>query len=120
MNGRISAMPTRVHAVRRLVEDEELGVLEERRRDPEALLHPERVGPEAVAGPGGQVDFLDDLRGDARLGNPGVAGEDAQVVAAGQVRIEGRRLDQRAEAAEPFGRSPASRRGRAQHPSWAG
>ena len=40
----------RVEAVGRLVEDQQVGRLEQRRRDGEPLLHPERVGLEAVLG----------------------------------------------------------------------
>ena len=41
----------RVEAVGRLVEDQQLGVLEQGGRDRQPLLHAERVGLVAVAGP---------------------------------------------------------------------
>ena len=65
-----------VHAVGRLVEDQELGVLEQRAGDPEPLLHPERVRPESVGAPRGEVDLFQDSL-DPRLRSAGVAGEDA-------------------------------------------
>ena len=50
------AHPFRVEAVRRLVEDQQLGVAEQRRGEPEPLPHPERVALDAPAGGVGQLD----------------------------------------------------------------
>ena len=49
-------MPGRVEAVRGLVEQQQARVGQQRRRDPEPLLHPQRVPRHAVAGPVAQVD----------------------------------------------------------------
>ena len=49
----------RVEAVGRLVEDHDLGILDQRRRDGEALLHAHRVGAEPVLRPVSQVDLLE-------------------------------------------------------------
>ena len=60
--------PGRVEAVRRLVEEEEPRVAEERGGDPEPLLHPERVGLDLVAGPIAQPDELEQLLDPRLLG----------------------------------------------------
>ena len=51
----------RVDRGRRLVEDEDVGVLHERVGDAEALEHAARIGLDAVVGPVGQPDLLEDL-----------------------------------------------------------
>jgi len=47
-----------IEAVGRLVENQQLRVLQERRRQPEALLHPQRIGSQAIVGPIGQADAV--------------------------------------------------------------
>ena len=92
----------RIEPVGRLVEDQQLGVLEQGGRDAEPLLHPERVGRGPVARAIAQPD-LGEHGLDAILAHPGVASEHTQVVAPGEVRIEGRGLDQRPDARQPLG-----------------
>ena len=46
----------RVGAVQRLVEDQQLGLVDERRGELDPLLHPARVGADAPVGGVGQVD----------------------------------------------------------------
>ena len=53
-----------VEPVRRLVEDQDLGILEERPGDPQTLLHPERVRLDLVVRPLRETDLLQGL-GDA-------------------------------------------------------
>jgi hypothetical protein len=96
--------PGRVHPVRRLVEDEELRILEQRAGDAEPLLHAERVGREPVAGPPRQVDLLQHPR-DPCLEDTGVPGEEAQVVAAGKEWVEGGRFDEGTDPGEPVRRA---------------
>ena len=104
MNSRISAMPRRIEAVRRLVEDQQVGVLEQRRGDAEPLLHPLRVRPEAVAGPLAETDLFEGRR-DPLLRHAGVTGEHAQVVARREERVQGRGLDHRSDPRQPLGRA---------------
>ena len=61
--------PGRVQAVGRLVEDEQLRVVEQGRGDPQALAHPERVAVDMVAGPIGEAHDVEHL-GDPSLGRP--------------------------------------------------
>ena len=85
----------RVQAVGGLVEQQELWVAQESGCDSQSLLHAERVRGNAVAGAFGQADYLQQLvnatpeRGRAGRRQP------AQVLAAGQERIERGRLDER-------------------------
>ena len=69
---------------------------------PSRCFMPERVGLEPVAAAVGQVDPRQRLV-DAGLGQPAVAGHHPQVVAAGQVRVEARPLDQGADASVGLG-----------------
>jgi hypothetical protein len=71
--------PGRIEPVGRLIEDQELGVLEQRGRDAEALLHANRVGPRAIGRAISQPDLVQHGL-DAFLGHARVAGENAQVV----------------------------------------
>ena len=70
----------RVQAVGGLVEDEDLGVAEQRGGEAQALAHPGRV---AARAPIGRVAHLDEVQHlvDARRRQPGEVGERAQVVA---------------------------------------
>nr|BFE69773.1 hypothetical protein GCM10020092_030740 [Actinoplanes digitatis] len=95
--------PRRVEAVCRLVEHHQARVLQQGGGHAEPLLHAQRVGGVAVAGPAGQLDLVEHGR-DPVGRNAGVAGQHAQVVAAAQVRVEGRALDQRADTVEAPGR----------------
>ena len=105
--------PSRVEAVHRLVEDQQLGIREQASRDAEALAHPERVCPDAIlralveADPSDRrIDPLVRLRTANRRGDPKVLG-------AGQIWVERRLLDDRADASE---RPPAlARHGQAEH-----
>ena len=91
----------RVEAVGRLVEEEELRVAEQRRGDPQPLLHAERIGghrvPRAVAQADQVEQLLDPLVGGPRAG----CGQRTQVFAAAQVRIEGRRFDESTDLEQP-------------------
>jgi hypothetical protein len=51
----------RVEAGRRLVEQQQLGLVDERAGDHEAPLHPARQRLDLVAGPLGQLDELEQL-----------------------------------------------------------
>ena len=58
---RLGAYPCRIEPVRGFVQDQQLGVLEERSRDPQPLLHPERVALHAAAAGTRQLDQLTHL-----------------------------------------------------------
>ena len=97
----------RVEPVDRLVEDQQLGVAQQAARDAEPLAHAERVAPDAVVGARREPDALE-RAGDAAVG-AAVArgGVHVQVLAARQVGVEARLLDDRADAGErggPLGR----------------
>jgi hypothetical protein len=86
-----------VESVRRLVEEDQLGVSEKRARDPEALLHPERVSGELAVR---ALPEVDEVEQPVNVGRRAVAAdplEVPQVRAPREVRIEGRRLDHRAD-----------------------
>jgi hypothetical protein len=89
-----------VEPVRRLVEDQQLRVLQQRRGHAEPLPHAEGVRAHAVAGAVGQAGVAQH-DAHALLGDAGEAGEHAQVVAAREVGVEGRALDDRAEPRQP-------------------
>ena len=86
----------RVESVRRFVEDDDLGLLEQGRGDAQALLHAHGVRAVAVVGPVQQVDRCQHLR-DPGVGGAGVLREDPEVVPAGQEGVEARPLDERAD-----------------------
>ena len=105
--------PGRVEAVGRLVEDQQLGVGEQAARDAEALAHALRVARDLLVGAVGEADAREravDPR--ERLG-AAHRGDDAQVLAPGQVRVEVRLLDDRADARERLARAAAGPAGRA-------
>ena len=87
-----------VEAVDRLVEDQQLGVAEQAAGDAEALAHAERVGADLVVGPAAEADALE--RGvDAPVGAlVARRGVHVQVLAAGEMAVEARLLDDRADA----------------------
>ena len=91
------AHPLGVEPVRRLVEHEQLGIAQQRRGQPEPLPHSERVALHAPVLRRVELDQPQHLV-DPRVGNPGRAGERAQVVAAGTAGVEVGRLEHRADA----------------------
>ena len=92
-----------VEAVHRLVEDQQGRVGDQAARDAEALAHAERVGLHAVVPAVGEADPLERL-GDARIRRAVPRGrDDAQVLSPGQVRVEPRFLDDRADPCQRLG-----------------
>ena len=87
--------PGRVEPVHGLVEDQQLRVAEQARGHAEALAHAHRVRGDLVVGARGQAHPLQ-RRPDplARVAAPG-RGQQAEVVAAGQVRVEPGLVDDR-------------------------
>jgi hypothetical protein len=76
-----------VEAVRRLVEDQQLGIAEQRRRRPQALPHAERVGRDAPRGRALELDQPKHLL-DARAWQVDRVDQHAEMVAAGSARME--------------------------------
>ena len=102
--------PGRVEPVHRLVQDQELRVTEQARGHPQALAHAHRVTRHFVAGSAGQADPGQRRRDPAvRVAAPG-RGQQAEVLLPGQVRVEARLVDDRADPGEG---PPALRRDRA-------
>ena len=97
----MSRMPGRVEAGRRLVEQQQPRVAQQRRGDAEPLAHAVRVAADLVA-----------LRGRSARPTSSTSsirprrvaaverGEQLEVLAAGQVRVEARRLDEAGHAVE--------------------
>ena len=75
----------------------QFGVAEQRRRESEALAHPERVALDAPVRGVGQLDQCEDLI-DARVRERDGAAERTQMVATGATRMEVGRLEHRADA----------------------
>ena len=92
--------PARVQAVGRLVEQEELGVVEQRNGDAEPLLHPHRVSGDAVACPIAQAHQFEKLFDAGLSHGPTGRAHDPQVFARREVRVERRRFDQGAHVVE--------------------
>jgi hypothetical protein len=90
----------RVEPVRRFVEKDELRVAKKRARDPQALLHPERVGRVLAAGALPKVDEVEESIDIGRHAPPPDPLEIQQVRAPRQVRIERGSFDHRADSAE--------------------
>ena len=104
----------RVEAVDRLVEDEQLRVAQQAARDAEALAHAERVGLDLVVGAARRGRRARARRRSRAVRRPVARrGVDVQVLAPGQVRVEARLLDDRADAGERRGALAGQRRGRA-------
>ena len=102
-----------IEAVGRLVEHEQLGVVEQGARHAEALAHAERVGLDLVARALAQLDALEHRR-DARARLAAVVrGPDVEIAAAAEVRIEARLLDDPADARERLADVAAAPRSRA-------
>ena len=122
LGGQVAQQPAqpghagRVETVGRLVEDQHLRVAEQRRGQPEALAHAERVAADPAVRVGGQADLVEDLV-DPRGREPGEPRGDPQVVAARAAGVEAGRLQHRADdpaglaqvgvAAPPISASPA-------------
>ena len=95
------APPHRVHPVGRLVEEEDVGLVEERAGEPEALRHPLRVTANPVAPAAGEpheVEQLGDPPIQVPLGDAGEAAEQAQRRLAGQVAGEAMAFGEVADA----------------------
>ena len=92
----------RVEAVGGLVEDQQIGGLEQGGRDGEALLHAERVRLDAVFRPIAQADGLQHLV-DASARDVAGGGEEVERAAAGKVAEELRALHDRADPADDDG-----------------
>ena len=88
-----------VEAVRRLVEDEDGRVRQERLRDADALAHPERVRPHEAVEALVHVDEARELVDPSRGAVPDHPGEVLEVLAAGQELVEVGRLDDAADLA---------------------
>src|SRR5439155_4245419 len=87
--------PGRVQGGRRLVEHDQLRVVQHRGREPETLAHAVRIGPHPVARPVGQPHAVQ--QGVDPAGGRVVAGrarENLEVYRRGEPRIEGRVLEQ--------------------------
>ena len=81
----------RVEARRRLVEEQQLGIVDERARDRQTPLHPARERLHLVAGALGELDEVEqlvDLRLQLAAREPEVAAVDEHVLAHRQLRVE--------------------------------
>ncbi len=88
----------RVEAGRGLVEDQQARAPQQRRGDPQPLAHPMRVATHLVLGTGSQLydrEHLVDARGCAVAVEPG---QQLEVLASGQVRVEPRCLHEPGDA----------------------
>ena len=110
--------PGRVQPVRRLVQDQQLGVAEQAGRHAEALAQGRRVGGDPVTGPLAQAHPLQ-RRLDPAVGSrlPG-RGEDPEVFPPGEVAVEARLPDQGAHL--PEGQAPLRRDGDPEHAHGSG
>ena len=82
----------RIEPVRRLVEDQQLGIAEQRGREPQPLPHPERVPLDASVGCAVELDQAQHLV-HTRVRQADRSAQHPQVVAAGAARMEVRRLE---------------------------
>ena len=91
---------TRVEAVHRFVQDQELRIAEQARRDAEALAHTHGVLGHFVVGATGHADTFE--RRTDPLARRGFArgGEDPEILAAGEVRVETRLVNDRPDVRE--------------------
>ena len=96
-----------VERVGRLVEDEQLGAVQQRAGEREPLLVAEREPPGAPVGVLAEPQQLDGL-GDRRARRPREAALDVEVLAHGEVRVGGRGLDEVADARERRRSCPAA------------
>ncbi len=90
-----------IEAGRRFVEQQQLGIAQQCRGDPQALAHAMRVAADAVTLAAGQLHGLQRLIDPVARAPAVVGGEHLQVAPRVEVRIEGRRLD---EAGDPLQR----------------
>ena len=90
----------RVEPVRRLVEDQELGIGEQAPGDAEALSHPHRVSLDLAVCVRGEPDALEGAVDVGVRVAAQEAGPYLEVAATGEVRIEPRLLDDASDAAE--------------------
>ena len=96
------ARALRVEAVGRFVEDDQFGIVEERRRYAQPLLHAQRVRLEAPASGFEEVYPLQHRFHGPAVAARGVELEQLEVIAAGQVENEGWRFDDRAHPPQQF------------------
>ncbi len=90
----------RVEPGRRLVQEQEAGAADQRPGDAEALAHAVRVAADAVLGPAGEIDGVE-RRVDLRARVAAVERRDElEVLAAREVGVEARRLDEARDALE--------------------
>ena len=90
----MSRIPAGIEAGRGLVEHQQARTPQQRRGDSQALAHPVREAAYAMGGPRGQLDDLQHLV-DAFLGPISVErGQQLEVLARGEIRIEAWRLDE--------------------------
>ena len=90
----------RVEAVRRLVEDQQLGVAEEGAGDTQPLAHTERVGLDAIVGAVEKADAIEGALDPAVRGRFARRGHDPEVLAPGEEAVEARLLDDGADPRE--------------------
>ena len=90
----------RVEAGRRLVEHEQARRAQQRRGDPEPLAHAVRVAARLVARAAGEVDRVERGVDPAARVAAVERGHHLEVLAAAQVRVEARRLDEAGDAVE--------------------
>ena len=88
----------RVEAVDRLVEDEQLGVAQQAAGDAEALAHAERVRADLVVAAAAEADAVERAVDPPVGGLVARRGVHVEVLAAGEVAVEARLLDDRADA----------------------
>ena len=92
-----------IEPVERLIEDQQLGIGQQAARHAEALAHAQRVALDAVVATRAQPDALQRAV-DAAVGRAVAGGRvDVEVLAAGEVGMEARLLDDRADARERRG-----------------
>jgi hypothetical protein len=95
------ADPCRVETVRRLVQKEKPRITKKRRRDAESLAHSLGVGRDPVVATVGEAELLQHRLHAPRVGPVAVErGEQAQVPASCQIRIESRLLDEAPDTPE--------------------
>ena len=78
----------RIEAIRWLVEEEELGIAQQRACDPEPLLHPERVARHLVRRAVAKADDLEHFVNSPAWSAWAGGRERPEVLLAGEVRIE--------------------------------